>query len=62
MIEVFKSLIEWVKFEPVKAAFVIFFVYVLLILFSMPILFFSVPLGYAFSLAFEGKFGKLHKD
>ncbi len=58
MIEAFKSLIDWVKYEPVKAAFVIFFVYIGLIVFSMPIVFFSVPLGYAFNLAFEGKFGK----
>ena len=58
MIEIFKGLIEWVKLEPGKAAIVIFFVYILLILFSMPIVFFSVPLGYAFHLAFEGKFGK----
>jgi hypothetical protein len=58
MIEIFKGLIEWVKLEPEKAAIVIFFVYILLILFSMPIVFFSVPLGYAFHLAFEGKFSK----
>ena len=58
MIEIFKELIEWVKLEPTKAAAVIFLVYNLLIIFSMPIVFFSVPLGYAFHLAFEGKFGK----
>ena len=52
------TLILDVKLEPGKAAIVIFFVYILLILFSMPIVFFSVPLGYAFHLAFEGKFGK----
>jgi hypothetical protein len=59
MLEIFKSLIEWVKLDPGKAAIVIFFVYILLILFSMPIVFFSVPLGYAFHLAFEGKFGNI---
>ena len=58
MIEIFKELIDWVKLEPGKAAIVIFFVYILLIIFSMPIVFFSVPLGYAFHLAFNGKFGK----
>lgn len=59
MIEIFKALIEWVKLEPIKSAVVIYFVYILLILFSMPIVFFSVPLGYAFHLAFEGKFSKV---
>jgi len=56
--QVFNLLINWVKMEPIKAGFVIFLVYIILIIFSMPIVFFSMPLGYAFHEAFDGKFGK----
>lgn len=50
----FQQLISWVKDEPVSAAAVLVFVYICLIEFSMPIVFLSVPLGYAFHEAFDG--------
>ena len=58
ILHMFHSLINWVKLDPLKAGMVIFIVYVFLIIFSMPIVFFSVPLGYAFHQAFDGRFGK----
>ena len=44
----FKMLIVWVKEEPFKAGAVLILVYIGLIVLSMPIVFLSVPLGYAF--------------
>ncbi len=50
-------LIEWVKLEPLKAGIVIVFVYMGLIVFSLPIVYVSIPLGYAFHKAFDGFLG-----
>ena len=44
----FKMLIVWVKEEPFKAGAVLILVYTGLIILSMPIVFLSIPLGYAF--------------
>ncbi|TNV78193.1 hypothetical protein FGO68_gene3755 [Halteria grandinella] len=51
----FQKLILWVKDEPYSSGLTLFFVYVLLIIFSMPFAFLTVPIGYAFHEAFEGK-------
>lgn len=48
IMHLFKMLIVWVKDEPFKAGAVLIVVYIGLIIFSMPIVFLSVPLGYAF--------------
>ena len=48
IMHIFKVLIDWVKDEPFKAGIAIVVVYIFLIVFSMPIVFFSVPLGFAF--------------
>ena len=48
ILNLFKHLISWVKLDPFKAGGVIVIVYIALIVFSMPIVFFSVPLGFAF--------------
>lgn len=54
IIQMFQKLILWVKDEPYKSMATLFFVYVLLIIFSMPFAFLTVPIGYAFHEAFEG--------
>jgi len=48
ILNLFKHLIAWVKLDPFKAGGVIVIVYIGLIVFSMPIVFFSIPLGFAF--------------
>ena len=55
ILQLFKMLIEWVREEPYKAAAVLMLVYALLIVTSMPIVFLTVPLGYAFHQAFDGR-------
>jgi hypothetical protein len=42
-----------VKDEPYKAGAALILVYISLIVFSMPIVFLTVPLGYAFHQAFD---------
>jgi hypothetical protein len=59
ILQLFKMLIEWVREEPYKAAVTLMLVYALLIVTSMPIVFLTVPLGYAFHQAFDGRFGNL---
>ena len=49
----FKHLIRIVQDEPLKASIVIILLYIVLIVFSLPIVFISVPLGYSFHKAFE---------
>lgn len=56
ILQLFKMLIEWVREEPYKAAVTLILVYALLIVTSMPIVFLTVPLGYAFHQAFDGRF------
>ena len=55
ILKMFQRLILWVKDEPYQSGAALFFVYVVLIIFSMPFAFLTVPLGYAFHEAFEGK-------
>ena len=59
ILQLFKALILWVKEDPFKAAIVLMLVYALLIVTSMPIVFLTVPLGYAFHMAFDGRFGNI---
>jgi hypothetical protein len=61
VLNIFKALIEWVKLEPLKSGLVIILAYIILIIFSLPIVFLSIPLGFAFHSAFEGSFGKYFK-
>ena len=56
----FRILIAWVKDEPFKAGAVLIIVYWGLIIFSMPIVFLSFPLGYAFHEAFDGHISKIN--
>jgi len=62
ILHMFKMLIEWVREEPYKAAVSLMLVYALLIVTSMPIVFLTVPLGYAFHQAFDGRFGNSPLD
>ena len=58
ILHLFQQLIFWVKDEPFKAATVLILTYALLIVTSMPIVFLTVPLGYAFHQAFDGRVSK----
>jgi hypothetical protein len=58
ILHMFQRLILWVKDEPYQSGFALFLVYTLLIVFSMPFAFLTVPMGYAFHEAFEGHISK----
>jgi uncharacterized membrane protein YdjX (TVP38/TMEM64 family) len=52
VLEIFYMFIEWVKVNPLSSSMAIVGIYSLLVVFTLPILYLSIALGFAFSKAF----------
>ena len=52
----FINFVEWVRASPIQASLAIFGLYVALIIFTFPIMYLTIALGFAFSTAFESRY------
>ena len=53
VLQIFTDFIEWVKINPFGSTLAIMGIYSGLIIFTLPILYLTIALGYAYSKAFE---------
>mmetsp|Transcript_44925 Transcript_44925/g.43495 ORF Transcript_44925/g.43495 Transcript_44925/m.43495 type:complete len:179 (-) Transcript_44925:211-747(-) len=56
ILDIFDMFIEWVNRQPYLSSLAIIAVYICLVVLTMPIMYLSIALGYAYSKAFGGNF------
>ena len=55
VMELFERFVEWVQLNPLQSSLSIFLIYIALVIFTFPIIYLTVALGYAYSKAFVSK-------
>jgi uncharacterized membrane protein YdjX (TVP38/TMEM64 family) len=60
VVDLFSSFVEWVQLSPLESSIAIVFIYIGLIVFTFPILYFTVSIGYAYSKAWSNATSPVH--